>query len=391
MSTEQISGFGSVHTGEYDSIIVDGVGKVKGPVIAKRVAASGLFKVKGRLVAGEMKVDGFTRAFRNIRADALTVSGLLKLRRADLEAETLNCQGLLISNGEINADQVAIDGACSIATLLGDKITIGHDENAEHMPRLIVNGKPVGSGTMRLLSAFGWLYLGRSIPKDRSLVDTLECTELTARRLVSKRVRANRVTLRDNCHIGKLYCEGPIDMDRTCVVDEIIASQPQITHQQQEEDAMANATLVKILDGYKGGRIDADEAERMIASLRGGPLAAPADTTPEAPWEEDGKLRIVAFLGRKLLKRGQPELQQLQVTYQGPALAVECWGNLNCNDVDGDAKAGGNLTCHDIQGNANAGGKIACNDVDGNVSAGGSVQCRSVNGNIAAGGGVTTG
>lgn len=391
MRSERIEGFGSVRAGEYDSVAVDGVGKIKGPVITKQLDASGLFKVKGRLVAGLMKVDGFARAFRNIRVDQIEISGLMKLRRADLEAETLTCDGMLVSNGEINADQATIQGACSLATLVGDKVTIGHDGDAEHMPRMIINGKPASLSTFRFLKTFARLYMGRKISASHSLVDTLECTELTARRLVSKLVRANRVTLRDNCRIDKLYCDGPIDMDDTCTVDEIITDRPCITQPQKEADPMANATLVKILEAYKSGRIDADEAERMIASLHVGAdisTLGSADV-PEVSWPDDNKLRIVAFLGRRLFRRGQPELKTLKVEFQGPAKDVECWGNLTCQDVEGDVKAEGMVSCRDVDGDVKAGGNVNCGDVEGDVKAGGNVNCGQINGTVSADGHIT--
>ena len=150
---------------------------------------------------------------------------------------------------------------------------------------------------------------------------------------------------------------------------------------------MAHATLVRSSGGIQGRGIDADGPSTHDRPACEAGLWPPADTTPRGAWEEDGRSCIVAFLGRKLLKRGQPRLQRLQVTYQGPALAVECWGQpRNCNDVDSDAKAGGSLTCHDIQGNANAGGKIACNEWTATSQQAAASDCRSVNGNIAAGG-----
>jgi hypothetical protein len=75
---------------------------------------------------------------------------------------------------------------------------------------------------------------------------------------------------------------------------------------------MANAALTKILDMYKEGRINPDEAEKMLASVGStGTKEIPqknvlSGSSGEIDWPDDGKLRIVAFIGRRLLKKGDP-------------------------------------------------------------------------------------
>ena len=50
--------------------------------------------------------------------------------------------------------------------------------------------------------------------------------------------------------------------------------------------------------------------------------------------------------------------------------------NVNCNAINGDAKAGGNINAKDIGGDAKAGGNINCGTVNGSIKAGGNVNCK---------------
>lgn len=75
---------------------------------------------------------------------------------------------------------------------------------------------------MGLVRGIARLYFGRRIDYDASIVDSLACTQLHARRLICKNLCANRVTLRDHCRVETLTCDGPIDLDETCSVGEIL-------------------------------------------------------------------------------------------------------------------------------------------------------------------------
>ena len=347
---ENIDGIGSVHGGVYESIAVDGMGKLRGKAKADTVTVDGMFKVKGALKAETMEVNGFVRAFRYMKVRELKVDGMLKLRRARLEAESINCK--------INADQFQLEGGCSIAKLYGDHVMI--KSNPDHAVK--TNG-PFKLGPLMVL------YFGRRVSMSHPIIDLIECTSLEASGVEAKIIRANEVRLRNHCAVESLYCDGAIDMDSTCTVKKIFAKNGEIN---REANNMANMTLVKILDLYKDGKISADEAETMLKA------AAPA-VTPEVetlPWEEDGKLRIVAYIGRKLHQWGHGGEASATVTYTGGALNVECCGNLQCGEIEGSVNAGGSISAGDIKGNVNCGGGVTCTEIHGNATAGGGVSIK---------------
>lgn len=310
-----------------------------------------------------MLIDGIARVFRDIKAKNVVIDGILKLRRASLYACKITCDGIIIGNREVSADEIIVDGICSVSKMYGDKIILKNNQD-----------KGIGMQNLKVpvqLKPFLKLYLGRDISTTHSIVDVLECTNLEAEDIKAKVIRANNVKLKGNCVVDKLFCDGEIFIDDTCQVKKII-SKNQPVMAKKEMEGMANASLVKILDLYKDGKINADEAEKMISSLGIG-TAANKGEMPDVPWKDDGKLRIVAYIGRKLLRKGDPEATHIEVKYDGEALNVESYGNLICGNINGNASTGGSITCGDI---------------GGNVTCGGSIRCKSVNGNIAAGGGV---
>lgn len=144
------------------------------------------------------------------------------------------------------------------------------------------------------------------------------------------------------------------------------------------------------------------------------------------PWENDGTLRAVLFVGHTLIGNSNVNgaaraRQNISFQYEGKALNIEsefdvicdcvagnvtadgdvnCGdiggylmadGDVNCGNVGGDVKAGGDMNCGDVYGNASAGGDVSCGDVSGNVSAGDDVNCGDVDGRVTAGGDITCG
>lgn len=304
MSSEKIEGIGSFYGGEYDSITVEGIGKLKGDATAKSVVIEGLFKGKGSLITDEMIVEGAARCFRNIKSKYTEINGVLKLRRADLSADKIVCDGIIVATREVSADKICIDGSCSVSKMYGDKITITNNISSW-------NHFKIPMKFMFLLT----LYFGRKISRSHCIADTVECTDLTASGLKSKIIRAGSVKLKDHCIVGKLICDGEIIIDDTCHIGEVISKnnvriepkieiQPEnrthvestskvqvgtkikienkveqkikdckeppksITQVEKEEPAMkkaiSNTNAVKIMDLYRNGKISADEAEKML-------------------------------------------------------------------------------------------------------------------------------
>lgn len=120
----------------------------------------------------------------------------------------------------------------------------------------------------------------------------------------------------------------------------------------------------------------------------------PSDTaspTLSLPWENDGKLRAVLFLGTRLTGKKEyiAEKSKITLEYEGDALDIISDFSVSCGDVKGNVgTTSGDISCGDVEGNVGTtSGDVSCNDVKGNVgTASGDVSCSDVDGNITTGG-----
>jgi hypothetical protein len=143
-------------------------------------------------------------------------------------------------------------------------------------------------------------------------------------------------------------------------------------------------SLKSILEMYKDGTITIEETLGLIEAISGRVQSA-KEASPGLPWEDDRKMRIVAYIGRKIIKKGD-ESSDFSVVFEGnDPLNVECWGSLCCGEICGNASSGSNMECGDIGGNATAGTHINCGDIGGNATAGSSVNAGDIGGNTVTG------
>ena len=212
MKRERIGGIGSVSGGEYDSIQIDGIGKLKGRIKANQISASGMSRSKGEIEASLLNINGIHKAKRTIKVREAAINGVLRLKTASLHADKINCTGCLYCGRELSADQISIQGIFSISHIYGDTVRLVSDETA-HLP--------IG----RKSRLFCRLLFGFRIPGGASRADYVECTELVASNTKFKTIHAGSVTLSQNCEVDKIYCDGPVTADSTCTIGKIISSQ----------------------------------------------------------------------------------------------------------------------------------------------------------------------
>lgn len=108
------------------------------------------------------------------------------------------------------------------------------------------------------------------------------------------------------------------------------------------------------------------------------------------PWEDDGDLRAVFYIGHTLRKHwrfpGSPSPKQVEFVYDGPALNVHSDFSVTCKrDVEGYVNAGDSVNCGNVGGYVNAGDGVNCGNVVGTVNAGDGVNCGNIGGNARAG------
>ena len=109
------------------------------------------------------------------------------------------------------------------------------------------------------------------------------------------------------------------------------------------------------------------------------------DKNKSLPFNDDGKLRAVLYIGHQLIKETHDIEGEFTFKYEGKALNVESSFNISCDDIKGNANAGQAINAKDIFGNATAGNSINCDDIGGNANAGTDINCGDVGSNVNAG------
>lgn len=111
----------------------------------------------------------------------------------------------------------------------------------------------------------------------------------------------------------------------------------------------------------------------------------------QLPWDDDGNLRAVLFVGHQLVRKSDVEgkygeiCKEIKLNINGAVLNVESYFNVCCGDVCGNVTAGRDITCGDIEGFVSSGKNVTCTEVNGNISAGSSVASADVTGDVSAG------
>lgn len=164
-------------------------------------------------------------------------------------------------------------------------------------------------------------------------------------------------------------------------------------------------SIINVLDMYKEGNLSPEDAERLIDALWDG-----GENGPSVPWDNDNKLRVVAYRGRRLVKRGEAGDKLFTLKLEGDVNDLECWGSVECGTVLGNASSlasmkvgesvGGSASSAagmeiggDVGSRASAGGGMSVKgDVNGDVKSGGSFSAGGdITGDIQAGGNVAAG
>lgn len=154
-----------------------------------------------------------------------------------------------------------------------------------------------------------------------------------------------------------------------------------------------NEEILKLLGLVKDSKISTEEASELLSAMY-------EDSTNNSeekqttvirnylPWDDDGKLRIVAFKGHKQMKASEAyNNYKFTVELKGDVNDVkECCGNIDCGTVYGSINCGGGVDCSDVKGNVSCGGGADCGSVGGNVNCGGGINCKDISGNASCGG-----
>ena len=206
---------------------------------------------------------------------------------------------------------------------------------------------------------------------------------------------------------GKILCEKISELRKGCnMTQEALATRLGITFQavSKWENGVSCPDIILLpeLAGIFGVSVDelfgrqAVIAPQSVAeprtddSVAGQPVSADRRTAQSGsagsmPWPDDGKLRVVVYLGHRLAESYDNHLGDIEFHYDGEALNVESRCSITCGDIQGNAKATVDIQCDNIGGSATAGCDIHCDEIGGDATAGCDINCDVISGGANAG------
>lgn len=199
-SNVSIEGIGTISTGSYGKIDVEGLGKIIGDVSFEKMDVEGTCTAKGNLNGGNLDVEGILKVFGDVKVKRLDVEGVMKTEHKKIYADYISVEGILKNEDEVNADKIDIEGVVNLNDMFGDSITINYSHS--------------------MTSGFSFGFGKRFISK-MNTANNIECTKLTARNITCHSISATEIYLRDHCVVDKISCNGTLHYDSTCIIKKI--------------------------------------------------------------------------------------------------------------------------------------------------------------------------
>lgn len=212
-----ITGSGTIGEGTYADISISGSGKLTGNIKCEKLSVTGSCKSEGSIEASEIIVNGSLKAEDAIKANSITANGSLKVEgdiktnnfyvngtvkteETNVYSEYLEVNGGLTNEKELNADRIVVNGKIKAKEIVGTVIEISKHEF----------GLDVGE-FFRFISKSG------SINKAESIA----CETIYAKNLKCNKICAENITLKGNCTVDFIECNGKLMIGRTCKVNHI--------------------------------------------------------------------------------------------------------------------------------------------------------------------------
>lgn len=208
-----IEGVTSFEGGEFNRVEIDGVVNLKGELKAGDLGVDGVFNASADVMANKLGIDGVANFGGNVRCHRAEVDGVMNLNGGKLEADTLSCDGVVKSNGEINADKVTAEGTINAREIYGDEVKICSHPNTAH----------------GILSGIGKFLKGMSLDNDiekfqkmqSSDIGIIEATKVNLEYAAVKQVCGSEVTIGEGCYVESVDCDGILKISRYAVVKNI--------------------------------------------------------------------------------------------------------------------------------------------------------------------------
>lgn len=207
MSNYSIEGIGSMNGGQFMDLRIEGVGSNKGDIIADRIMVEGVFKSTGYIETNLLDSEGVCDFYGNIRAKRITIEGVINMKDSQkIEAESLYCEGLLNSGGDLYVDSLKAAGCLKVRGIYGDIIDINS------------HGKTMNS-FKKLLEKINLVSHTCG-----SKITTIEATSIQLSGVSAQTVNGHDIVIGPGCEIDTIDCSGTLKIHESSKVNHILGA-----------------------------------------------------------------------------------------------------------------------------------------------------------------------
>jgi cytoskeletal protein CcmA (bactofilin family) len=209
----KINGSGSSAGGNYNSVIINGNGKIEGDLECIYLKINGQGNVNGNVKADSVKVNGNNSIEGNLRAEKVKINGTADIN-GNLSTEKAETYGSICVDGDCNAEFFKIDGTFEIEGLLN----AGELELSLYGPSKAheIGGEKI---TVKRKGKYDFLGLRYLIGSNKELTaESIEGDEIYLENTQAKVVRGNNVELGPNCNIELVEYKNSFKQDESAEV-----------------------------------------------------------------------------------------------------------------------------------------------------------------------------
>lgn len=196
MNSFNLGGISNIRGGQYDSINLEGICSCTDNITAEKMQVKGVFTCSGQVQAGYLLCEGVSEFKSNIRAKKMVVTGVINNKEGTkIEAEEIECEGVIKTKGEISADNLRAKGAVCAREIYGDKIIIN--------------------------TRYAFNKVRRFFNSEKSDVRLIEATTVELSGVTADTVNGKYIVIGPDCKINHIDCCGTLSVDITSTVGNI--------------------------------------------------------------------------------------------------------------------------------------------------------------------------
>lgn len=212
----KINGHGSSTGGKYNSVVINGSGRIDGDLDCIYLKINGQCDVNGNVKADSVKINGNNSIKGNLRAEKVKINGTADID-GNLSVEKVETYGSIDVDGDCNAEIFKIDGTFAIEGLLNAgelELNLYGPSKAREIGGEKITVKRKGKydlwGLKSLIMPFGH--------NKELTVETIEGDDIYLENTQAKVIRGNNIELGPGCEIELVEYKNSLKQDEKATV-----------------------------------------------------------------------------------------------------------------------------------------------------------------------------